>query len=295
MFGAKAFAGIGDLPETLADRSVPIRLRRRRPDEQIERARRRDILAACQPLHAECARWANLNRGQLEGREHDLPDELSDREQDGAEPLIAIAELAGGEWPDRARAALIELHAGKSDESESWGVVLLTDIRKALRDDEERIGTTDLLHRLKEDEEGPWGAWGKGLDGLNPRGLAKLLKPYGIHSKTMRIGEEVQKGYDLEDLKDAWERYLPSPDSVLSRNKRNNGSVEPKTGGSVSVTEESLLRMGNGRKPLEQADVTDVTAENPDRREIGISGGCISHPDGPASGCTYCAEIAGVA
>ena len=110
VFGAKALAGIGELPETLADRSIPIRLRRRRPDEKVERGRYKVIAADCSPLKALAERWAEAHLDALTAAEPALPDELSDRAQDGGEPLLAIADLAGGEWPERAREALVELH-----------------------------------------------------------------------------------------------------------------------------------------------------------------------------------------
>ena len=35
--------------------------------------------------------------------------EISDRQNDIAEPLIVIADIAGGDWPAKARRSVIEL------------------------------------------------------------------------------------------------------------------------------------------------------------------------------------------
>ena len=76
--------------------------------------------------------------------------------------------------------------------------------------DDDRIATTVLLERLCRLEEAPWSDWyGRPI---NPRDLAKWLKPYGISSRDVRYGpdpSEKAKGYRREDFEDAWTRYLP--------------------------------------------------------------------------------------
>jgi Protein of unknown function (DUF3631) len=54
--------------------------------------------------------------------------------------------------------------------------------------------------------------------------LAKRVKPYGVKSKVVRIGERTPRGYTAEDFFDAWNRYLPAfgSDECNKRNKRNN-------------------------------------------------------------------------
>ena len=101
----KAIAGIGKLPDTVADRSLPIRLERRAPDEQAERFRRRDVELEAIGLRAALERLPDLVPALEEARP-DLPGALDDRAQDAAEPLLAIADHAGGDSPERARRAL---------------------------------------------------------------------------------------------------------------------------------------------------------------------------------------------
>jgi integrase len=109
----KAIAGIGKLPDTVADRSLPLRLERRAPDEKAERFRRRDAEVDALALRGPLEELAELGP-RLEAARPDLPAELDDRAQDAAEPLLAIADLAGGDWPDRARRAIVELRAAAS-------------------------------------------------------------------------------------------------------------------------------------------------------------------------------------
>jgi hypothetical protein len=270
VFSAKALAGIGELPETVADRCIPIRLRRRAPDEPVARGRYRDIVAACEPLRKAAVAWAESGLGKLKAAAPELPDALSDRAQDGAEPLLAIADLAGDDWPTRAREAFVELHAGREETSESWGVQLLAAIRVAM-EDEDRITTEELLERLKADDEAPWATWGQSGAGLAPRGLARLLAPYGIRSKDIRTSEGTKKGYRSELFEDAWQRYLP-PDPVPKRDKGDIGFVEPKTPVFYPRQEAPASRIESGHKPHGNADVADVADRNPDKGAEAASG-----------------------
>ena len=157
----------------------------------------------------------------LTSAEPDIPDDLDDRAADIWEPLLAIADLASAEWSHRARRAAIALTRRDPSEEESLGIQLLHDIRCAFVHTT-RLFTEDLIRMLADDQESPWGEWWSARDaGPAPgaaRQLARLLRPYGIHSRNMRIGEAQRKGYEQPQFVDAWRRYLvsESPDSVPS-------------------------------------------------------------------------------
>jgi hypothetical protein len=138
----------------------------------------------------------------------DLPDELDDRAMDGVEPLLAIADLAGANWPVEARAACVELYGGRQVEDDSTGVQLLSDIRKVFGE-ADRVTSVALLEGLRDLDEAPWGEWfGKPL---SARALAKLLKPYALKSKTVKLPDgETAKGFLREQFEPVWARYLPS-------------------------------------------------------------------------------------
>lgn len=213
-FAMAIIAGIGDLPDTIEDRSVIVTMRRRAPGEQVARFRRRRSVPPLHDLRARLHAWVRANVEHLADAEPDLP--VEDRAADVWEPLVAIADAAGGQWPDRARAACRTL-AGTGAGDEADATRLLADLYAAF-DDSTKLGTTTLLERLNAIETSPWGGWHRG-DGLKPRDLARLLKPYGVAPRKVRVGDsDPLMGYRAEDMGDAWSRYVPA-----SRNEFRNG------------------------------------------------------------------------
>ena len=219
VFCAKALAGIGKLPDTVADRCILIVMARRKRGQQIEKFRARDAEAIAKPIATALERWAGRQQtlASLRNSRPVIPDALGDRAADICEPLLAIADLAGGEWPSMARAALVELCAAGDVADESIGIKLLAAIREIFRTCKvDRISTKELLEALVErDGDEPWALWwecdvAKG----NTRGpaakLARLLKPFGVVAGTIRQeGDSTSKGYKLGSFEDAFSRYLP--------------------------------------------------------------------------------------
>jgi hypothetical protein len=204
----KVIAGIGKLPDTVADRSIPIELRRRRPSEKVERFRLRKVGPEALPISRDVRAWAQVHLDSLSTAEPDLPDELDDRAQDIMEPLLAIADEVGGEWPVRSRRAAVGLLTGEErEDAESLGVRLLRNVRGVFDDkSSDRLPTGKLLEALHVMEEAPWGSLrGEALDG---RGLASLLKPYGVKPEKLREDDDTFRGYRRTSFEDAWVRYL---------------------------------------------------------------------------------------
>jgi hypothetical protein len=210
-FCAKAIAGIGELPDTVASRSIPIRLKRKAPDERVERFYKRKAGEEAEPLYQALVALGAHHVDALAEMRPELPEELPDRAADVWEPLLAIAVLAGGEWPERARRAAVALSGRGADGAGlEISVQLLADCRPAFGE-RDRLSTKDLIDALAEDEEAPWGTWHKGTR-ISPRALARLLEPFGVRSRTIRLdGGETPKGYVRESFEDAWRRYLTSP------------------------------------------------------------------------------------
>lgn len=225
-FGAKGIAGIGRLPDTVADRSIRIELKRRAPGEVVQRFRLRKVKPEAADLFGRIKRWASANLDALKGTEPELPDELNDRAQDAWEALFAIADLVGGDWPRTARRASTIVSGGDAEADDSLGVRLLEDIRRTFNErGTDRITTADLVADLVSDAELPWVELHKGKP-ITAAGLARLLKPFGISSRTIWLGddpdyepdasrtkEKTKKGYHRERFEDAWARYLPSETS----------------------------------------------------------------------------------
>jgi hypothetical protein len=109
-FCPKAIAGIGKRPDTVSNRSIPLRLKRARRGE-VERFRERDVAREAAEIAARLAAWCAVNLERLRQARPEIPAELTDRQADVCEPLLAIADLAGGDWPKAVRKALVELCA----------------------------------------------------------------------------------------------------------------------------------------------------------------------------------------
>jgi hypothetical protein len=206
VFCAKAFAGIGKcLPDTIVDRSISIRLRRRTTAEAIERFRRGDLEETTTELRNRLGAWLHPHVKSLREQRPDLPDALDDRAQDVWEPLFAIADLAGGSWPADARAAALELRA--EEEDGSAGVRLLNDLRAVFVG--ERMTCAELAHALNTLEDANWVVGAAGSE-LTTRELGWMLKPYAIKARSIRTSEGKRaNGYRREQFEDAWARYLP--------------------------------------------------------------------------------------
>ena len=134
-----------------------------------------------------------------------IPEELGDREGQAWTPLIAIAELAGGSWPELARTAAVAL-SKHVDCPASYGERLLADIRKIL-DGKDAISTSNLAFHLGEMEEQPWPTIRKGKE-INGHVLAGMLKEYGIKPDQVWIDGKNHRGYERAWFEDAWSRYL---------------------------------------------------------------------------------------
>lgn len=206
-FCAVALAGLDDLPDTIMTRSVIVRMRRRAPHERVEPWRMRVNGPEGDELAARLADWALHAAGQIEWP--DMPDGIEDRNADVWEALLAVADLAGGDWPDRARRSAVALVADGADRGGSLGVVLLRDLREIF-DGHQRLASEYLVNRLNALEESPWGDLrGKPLD---HRALARRLAKYDVKPKSVRVeidgAERVLRGYDAADLADPWSRYL---------------------------------------------------------------------------------------
>jgi hypothetical protein len=151
--------------------------------------------------------------------EPDLPQGIEDRDADCWEPLLAIADAAGGTWPMRARAAAVALVARSAERTQTSGVQLLSDLYDVFGG-EDKLATETLLHRLMALPESAWAdIYGKQL---NERGLATRLRKYGVKPKVVRIGGATPRGYAAADLDDAWKRYvLPTRQEAQQAQQRN--------------------------------------------------------------------------
>jgi len=243
-FCPKAIAGIGMLPDTIADRSIPIRLKRKAPGELVERFRRRNVEPEARKLRDSIVAWVSENLGALQSARPVLPEELSGRQQDVCEPLLAIADRAGGEWPTKAREALVELCTGKAAEDDSLGVRLLADIKAVFTAEKvEAIPSAVLVKLLVEMEDRPWAEIAKGKP-LTANKLAAILRKYEVEPRTVRVDaqkyeKETLKGYDRSRLLDLWNRYLPGSAYIALSLERSHSSQANIHAGPIHFSEAS--------------------------------------------------------
>ncbi|WP_424920591.1 MULTISPECIES: DUF3631 domain-containing protein [unclassified Streptomyces] len=217
-YTAVSVAGLGYLPDTITTRSVIIRMRRRARNEKVEPFRARLHEAEGNALRERLGQWAEQVREDIAGRWPEMPEGVTDRPADVWEPLLAVADAAGGDWPERARTACVELvTAARADDKGSLGIRLLTDLRDYVMAGIDRMPTVAILDRLCALDEAPWADMsGRPLDS---RGLAKMLGEYmtedntPVKARNIKTAGTVLKGYYAADLHDAWQRYCPPPPS----------------------------------------------------------------------------------
>jgi putative DNA primase/helicase len=199
----KAIASISKLPGTITDRSIVISLRRKLPGDRVTRLTRQHNF---HDLRAQVARWVIDHAKEIKAANPDIPVELNDRAADSWRPLLALADLVGGPWPERARQAARKL-SGERDE-EALGVLLLSDIRTIFEDQKiDRLPSRALTEALGAMEGRPWAEYRNGKP-VTANQLARMLNEFGISPAPTRSGDDIFKGYVLDKFSDAFERYL---------------------------------------------------------------------------------------
>jgi putative DNA primase/helicase len=289
--------GIGKPPDTVEDRAINLRLLRKLVGEKIKRLRGKDG-GELDVIARKITRWVADNEQSIRTIEPEEAKGLNDRQQDAWEPLFAIADVAGGEWPERARAAAKALCAVDEAESQERDIklLLLADIRDifdkafpadhAARkagtvgrpDDGPRLFTKQLLLGLHAAEERPWTTWGKAKKPMTDAQLAAQLHDFSIRSTTVWIDDAQGKGYYLRSFKDAFDRYLPAavpPTAPQSRKPVTNAGKQGKSENFADV----INPVPYGKENLGKAP------------ESGLSYGFTAEKEGKRGGARMRAEI----
>ena len=263
-----ALAGIGDFaPDTVRDRGIVITMQRRAPDERVDSFRRRDA-PALEALRDRVHDWVVSQHDALAGAAPHMP--VEDRAADTWEPLIRVADLAGGEWPARARAACLALTdaANAADTELSVTLRLLQDIYNIFAGGELPFRSSErLVAELRGIPDAPWGDWN-----LTASSLARRLSKHGIKPGRLPVVDGHQlRGYREHDFEKAWQRYLPEVAAELS------GGVTP------SSLEVNSLTASNEMTPqtvTHARTVTDLTSA-----DDGMTAKTVNSPLGECHGC----------
>ncbi|MFD0202610.1 MULTISPECIES: DUF3631 domain-containing protein [Saccharothrix] len=228
IFAPTALAGLaGRMPDTITTRAITIHLRRRRHDEHVEPYREAKVIRQVDPIREALSTWATSIGERLVEAEPDMPPGVDDRPAEIWEPLLAIAEEAGGHWPTTARAACSHFVFGQKT-TPSLGVRLLADLRALFTAERtDRMHSAEIVARLRAIDDAPWSdVNGKPLDAQR---LAKELSVYHVAPMTFKHNNTNAKGYVIHPtntqveqvgLADAWARYLPAADNRSDEGER---------------------------------------------------------------------------
>jgi putative DNA primase/helicase len=268
-YAAVAIAIIGELPDTLADRSITVDLKRKLANEDAE-SFRIDRVGALTVLTRKAARWVADNAERIAAVDPRMPASVHSRVADNWRPLISIAEVAGDEWPKRAWEAAMQ--AAASTEATSQIEILLSDIRdiftkRAANGGDDQMASISLVAALVGTEGRPWAEMGKARKPLTQNGLAKRLKPLGIAPEVIRINDKTTaRGYTLVQFTEAFDRYL-GLEGVSNRNTVTNLDGMGTSCTFQTVTNEPDVTVGKCEKPNNDGLCYGVTVEKGDSCE----------------------------
>lgn len=206
VFCPVAFAGIGNLPDTLMSRAFAVRMRRRRTGEELEPYFPRLHQAIGTSIGEAMGQWARTKILDLATAWPAMPDGIEDRKAEISEPLLAIADAAGGHWPETARAAVRAVLLSAPDvPAEPPATRLLADVARVWPldgsgDPDRNATTADLISRLFILEGAPWRhLW---EPSAAPREMSALLSARGIAPRKVRTrGGATLQGYRLADIR----------------------------------------------------------------------------------------------
>jgi hypothetical protein len=268
-----AIAAIGKIPDTLEDRSVACRMRRRKPTERVQNFRS-DRVEQFTVLARKMARWAVDNEQTLRASDPDVG-KLQNRVADNWRPLLAIADVAGGVWPERIRAIAAVAVAARAEQSVR--VELLIDIRAAFEtNDTDTMFSEDLVAYLVGLEGHPWVEWKNGKP-LTKASLARLLNPFEIYPDQVRIGATTRKGYHLRQFKDAFDRYTPSQIETTKQaySRSDNSHFQ-------NETAENRVSLSETKQAYSHSDCFDVSLSREGEVGKGEQNGVPMRSDAPS-------------
>lgn len=223
VYGPKVMAGImleRHLPSATMSRGIQVPMKRKTKDDSVQRLRSADP-KVFKDLRSQILKFAMDNKDVFSKGWDEMPERLSDRQQDNWEPLLTIAHCLGKEWYRKACEAALQ-NCEETAPPKSSSNQLLEDIREVLSSYKEKyIPSAVLLQMLHEDEDMDWRTYNHGKP-LSARQLAKFMSAYGIKTKTVRMKEGyTPKGYEVREFADAFARYLPDlPSAPTSENAK---------------------------------------------------------------------------
>lgn len=225
VYGPKAFAAIGRLPDTLADRSFRIPMQRKTAAQSVERFIFAKTPGEAEPIRCAMANWAESNRDAIHQTYSSMEDLhfLADREADLWMPVFAVCAVAAPERVTELKKCALALCGDKAadDLDDSLALTLLADVRRVWTPGHQNMTTASLIDALVRLPESDWA---EPEHKLSPKRLARMLRPFGIEPRQVRVGSGTGKGYLQADFEAAYSRYLPlsGPGKETSETTRMN-------------------------------------------------------------------------
>jgi putative DNA primase/helicase len=262
-YSACAIALIGQLPDTLQDRSVSVSLKRRLQREPVTPFRH-DQAGHLGLLARRILRWAQDHAAAVSSADPDMPDGIFNREADNTRPLLAIAQVAGGHWPERARQAILASHTLSGDDEDRIAMLLgdVRDIFAAGAKDRDIVPSSKLADELAAIEGRPWAEYGRSGKPISQNQVARLLRSVNVAPEVIRVGEKTVRGYRLHRFDDAFARYLPSQGSC-NRNTVTKADITGTSAASATVTPDSNVTVAEREKSNNDGLCYGVTVEGP--------------------------------
>lgn len=220
VYGPKVIALIGEVDSVLADRCLPIQMRRKTKQDQVERYLSRVVEPQAKTVHVALGKWARRKKN-IVTRAHDnleLFDLQNDRMAELLAPLQAIVTVANPKSLYSLREYAMTLDR---DDNVLPGVKLLASCRAILIPGKKFISTDDLLTKLLARTEEGWATWTYGR-AVTARALSDLLRPFNILPKHNH--DKTKRGYYRHDFLEAWSRYLCDEPSEPSEPSSKNGT-----------------------------------------------------------------------
>ena len=256
-FAPVALAGIRELPGTLSDRSIKIRMQRAKPDEIKARFDARSA-ASLGELKRKAARWAKDHLSKLEQADPDMGG-LYNRVADNWRPLFAIAELIGGDWPEKVKQAAAELN--KDTDTQGTAILLLEDLAE-LFSKRDKLTSAEICEHLAGFKERPWPAWNHGIP-INPQQVSKLLRPFGIKPAVIRIGDKTPRGYERSQFVEVFERYVEP--ATPQQDGKNRDSQDFR-----GATPVAIVAGQKSPEPLKNRECCGVAGQKPEGWETEL-------------------------
>jgi hypothetical protein len=219
-FAPVAMAGLGSNFQSnpalrpLYTRTIIVWMRPRKTGEEIDEWRDRAHRPQADNLRRMLAGWARANALGLSTAWPVMPDGVRDRLADVWEPLLSVADVAGGHWPESARRACAQMALGDAEEDPEVppSQRILADL-KTVFFDAAALPTATIIERLYEVPASPWRTiWPD--QAAAPRELAALLRPYGVGVTKIWNADESRplQGYKRADLEKVWPEDDQAPE-----------------------------------------------------------------------------------